>query len=147
MREFTIKCSSLVSQKIAPAGLVGIITGGMAVYIVADEKEIQRPMSASGYSKALATMDRTVEVCSAHRYARDAAAGFSRYLDIFVDELEGSGTRVQIAGEGTIARVKNKEAEESLKRGASGLDLVIDIPAFKLGHYQRVANGYRPDHG
>jgi deoxyribose-phosphate aldolase len=68
---------------------------------------------------------------------------FPQYLGILVDELKGSGVRAQIPISfpcgGTTTRVKCLEAEEGLRRGATDLDMVMNIAAFKSGEYARVA--------
>jgi deoxyribose-phosphate aldolase len=68
---------------------------------------------------------------------------FPQYLGILVDELRGSGIRAQIpvgfpCG-GTTTRVKCLEAEEGLKRGATDLDMVMNVSAFKARDYRRVS--------
>ena len=40
---------------------------------------------------------------------------------------------------GVTTHVKCTEAEEGLKRGATDLDMVMNIAAFKAGNYKRVA--------
>jgi deoxyribose-phosphate aldolase len=68
---------------------------------------------------------------------------FPQYLGILVDELKDTAVRAQIpvgfpCGGGTT-RVKCLEAEEGLKRGATDLDMVMNISAFKAGDYGPVS--------
>jgi deoxyribose-phosphate aldolase len=64
-------------------------------------------------------------------------------LGILVDELKGSGVRAQIpvgfpCG-GATTHIKCLEAEEGLKRGASDLDMVMNLSAFKAGDHECVS--------
>jgi deoxyribose-phosphate aldolase len=62
---------------------------------------------------------------------------------VLVDELVDSGVRAQIPVAfpcgGVTTRTKCLEAEEGLRRGATDLDMVMNIAAFKCGNYARVA--------
>jgi deoxyribose-phosphate aldolase len=116
------------------------------VYKITKE-EIQRLVSAIDYSEALtitASEDEVRSVCeSAKQYGFRAVVAFPQYLGILVDELEGSGVRAQIpvgfpCG-GTTTRIKCLEAEEGLERGATDLDMVMNISAFKHQDYGRVS--------
>jgi deoxyribose-phosphate aldolase len=116
------------------------------VYQITNE-EIQHLVSAVDYSEALtitATQDDARTACeTARQYGFRAAVAFPQHLGILVDELKGSGVRAQIpvgfpCG-GTTTRVKCLEAEEGLKRGATDLDMVMNLAAFKQGDYQRVS--------
>jgi len=117
------------------------------VYRVTDE-EVRQLVAVIDYSEALtitAGIDEVRSACQdAKRYGFRAVVAFPQYLGVLVDELKGSGVRAQIpvgfpCG-GTTTYVKCKEAEEGLKRGASDLDMVMNISAFKSGDYQRVAD-------
>jgi len=111
------------------------------------DQEIRRLVSAVDYSEVLtitAGEDEVRAACeAARRYRFRAVVAFPQYLGILVDELKGSGVRAQIpvgfpCG-GTTTRVKCMEAEEGLKRGATDLDMVMNISAFKAGDYRRVS--------
>jgi deoxyribose-phosphate aldolase len=111
------------------------------------DKEIQRLVPAVDYSEALSITAAEEEVRAAgqaaKRYGFRAAVAFPQYLGILVDELKGSGVRAQIpvgfpCG-GVTTRIKCLEAEEGLQRGATDLDMVMNISAFKGGDYQRVS--------
>ena len=110
-------------------------------------EEIGRLVPAIDYSEVLTITASEVEVRAACRAARNyrfrAVVVFPQYLGILVDELKGSGVRAQIPISfpcgGTTTRVKCLEAEEGLQRGATDLDMVMNIAAFKAGDYSRVA--------
>jgi deoxyribose-phosphate aldolase len=115
------------------------------MYGITDE-EIRRLVASVDYSEALsitATRDDVRAAGSAARcYGFRAAVAFPQHLGILVDELHGSGVRAQIpvgfpCGGGTT-RIKCLEAEEGLRRGATDLDMVMNISAFKQGDYPRV---------
>jgi len=116
------------------------------VYAITNE-EIQRLVSAVDYSEALgitATEGEVRAACTtAKQYRFRAVVAFPQYLGILVDELKGSGVRAQIPvgfpSGGTTTRIKCLEAEEGLQRGATDLDMVMNISAFKQGDYQRVS--------
>jgi len=116
------------------------------MYPVTNE-EIQRLVSAVDYSEALsvtATEGEVRDACeTAKRYGFRAVVAFPQHLGILVDELKGSGVRAQIPvsfpGGGTTTRIKCLEAEEGLQRGATDLDMVMNISAFKQGDYERVS--------
>jgi deoxyribose-phosphate aldolase len=109
--------------------------------------EIGRLVEAIDYSEALTITAGEEEARTACRLARKyhfrAVVAFPQYLGILVDELKGSGVRAQIPVAfpcgGTTTRVKCLEAEEGLRRGATDLDMVMNIAAFKAGDYARVA--------
>lgn len=111
------------------------------------DEEIRNLVAAVDYSEVLnitATPDDVRAACAAaRRYGFRAVVAFPQYLGILVDELQGSGVRAQIPVSfpcgGSTARVKCLEAEEGLRRGATDLDMVMNISAFKEGDYQRVA--------
>ena len=110
-------------------------------------EEIQRLVSAVDYSEALgitATEGVVRAACTtAKQYRFRAVVAFPQYLGILVDELKGSGVRAQIPvgfpSGGTTTHIKCLEAEEGLQRGATDLDMVMNISAFKQGDYQRVS--------
>jgi len=109
-------------------------------------EDITELVSAIDYSDALTVTASEAEVREACRLARQygfrAVVAFPQFLGILVEELAGSGVLAQIpvgfpCG-GTTTLVKCTEAEEGLKRGASDLDMVMNIAAFKQGEYQKV---------
>jgi deoxyribose-phosphate aldolase len=110
-------------------------------------EEIQRLVPAVDYSEALsitATEGEVRAACApAKRYGFRAVVAFPQHLGLLVDELKGSGVRAQIPvgfpGGGVTTRVKCLEAEEGLGRGATDLDMVMNISAFKQGDYKRVS--------
>jgi len=116
------------------------------MYGVTDE-EIQKLVSAIDYSEALtitATEADVRETCAAgEKYGFRAVVAFPRHLGIIADELAGTGVRAQIpvgfpcGGQTTL--VKCTEAEQGLKRGATDLDMVMNISAFKQGNYKAVS--------
>ena len=110
-------------------------------------EEIRRLVAAIDYSEVLSIAASEEEVRAACRAARDyhfrAVVAFPQHLGALVDELKDSGVRAQIpiafpCG-GTTTRVKCFEAEEGLRRGATDLDMVMNISAFKAQNYQRVS--------
>jgi deoxyribose-phosphate aldolase len=110
-------------------------------------EEIGRLVAAIDYSEALTITASEEDARAACRAARNyrfrAVVAFPQYLGTLVDELKGSGVRAQIPISfpcgGTTTRVKCLEAEEGLRRGATDLDMVMNIAAFKAGEYARVA--------
>ena len=110
-------------------------------------EEIRRLVAVIDYSEVLTITASEEDVRAACRAARNyrflAVVAFPQYLGTLVDELKDSGVRAQIpvgfpCG-GTTTRVKCFEAEEGLRRGATDLDMVMNIAAFKAGDYARVA--------
>jgi deoxyribose-phosphate aldolase len=110
-------------------------------------EEIGRLVPVIDYSEVLTITASEEEVRAACQAARKyrfrAVVAFPQHLGVLVDELKGSGVRAQIpvgfpCG-GTTTRVKCGEAEEGLRRGATDLDMVMNIAAFKAGNYTRVA--------
>ncbi len=104
-------------------------------------------VSVVDYSDVLSITASEVEVREACRLARRygfrAVVAFPQYLGVLVDELKGSGVLAQIpvgfpCG-GVTTTVKCVEAEEGLKRGATDLDMVMNIAAFKQGDYGKVS--------
>ena len=110
-------------------------------------QEIQQLVSAVDYSEALsitATEDHVRAACEAAKlYGFRAVVAFPQHLGILVDELQGSGVRAQIPVGfpygGATTWIKCREAEEGLRRGATDLDMVMNISAFKGGNYQLVS--------
>ena len=111
------------------------------------EEEIRRLVSVIDYSEALtiiATEQDARTACEmATRYQFRAVVAFPQYLGILVDMLKNTGVRAQIpvgfpCG-GVTTHVKCMEAEEGLNRGATDLDMVMNISAFQSGDYQRVS--------
>ncbi len=112
------------------------------------EEEISQLVARIDYAEALTITATAADVktaCAAgRRYGFRAVVAFPQHLGIIVDELAGTGVRAQIpvgfpCG-GQTTRVKCVEAEEGLNRGATDLDMVMNISAFKGGDYVRVAN-------
>lgn len=110
-------------------------------------EEIRRLVEAIDYSEALTITASEADARAACEAARNyrfrAVVAFPQYLGILVDELRDSGVRAQIPVSfpcgGATTRVKCLEAEEGLRRGATDLDMVMNIAAFKAGDYGRVA--------
>jgi deoxyribose-phosphate aldolase len=109
--------------------------------------EIALLVSRVDYSEALtitASAENAKNACAdARRYGFRAVVAFPQHLGVLVDSLAGSAVRAQIpvgfpcGGQTTL--VKCAEAEEGLRRGASDLDMVMNIASFKDGRYGRVA--------
>lgn len=109
-------------------------------------EEIKRLLTVIDYAEPLTITANEADAhaaCAAARtYGFRAVVAFPQYLGILVDDLKGSQVRAQIpvgfpCG-GVTTRVKCVEAEEGLQRGATDLDMVMNIAAFKAGNYQRV---------
>ena len=116
------------------------------MYGVTDE-EIRCLISGTDYSEALtitATQDDVRLACeTAKTYGFRAVVAFPQYVGILVDTLKGTEVRAQIpvgfpCG-GVTTLVKCMEAEEGLKRGATDLDMVMNIAAFQESDYRRVS--------
>lgn len=114
---------------------------------VSDE-EIKKLISAVDYSEALtitATKEDVQSACEdARKYGFRAVVAFPQYIGVLVDALRGSGILAQIpvgfpCG-GTSTLVKCTEAEQGLKRGATDLDMVMNISAFMDHDFQRVSD-------
>jgi deoxyribose-phosphate aldolase len=110
--------------------------------------EIRRLITSVDYSEALTLTAGESEVRAACRDAIRcgfrAVVAFPQYVRILVDELTGSNVRAQIpvgfpCG-GVTTHVKCIEAEEGLKQGATDLDMMMNLSAFKAGHYRQVAD-------
>jgi deoxyribose-phosphate aldolase len=115
------------------------------------QEEVTRLISATDYSEALtitATPGDVRSVCeTAKAYGFRAVVAFPQHIGVVVDSLKGTNVLAQIPvgfpSGGATTHVKCTEAEEGLKRGASDLDMVMNIAAFKDGNYQRVAADIR----
>lgn len=116
------------------------------MFSITDE-EIKGLISATDYSEALTITAGREDVRSACeeaiRYGFRAVVAFPQYIGILVDTLEGTGIRAQIpvgfpCG-GVTTHVKCTEAEQGLRRGATDLDMVMNISGFKQGDYRSVA--------
>lgn len=116
------------------------------MYGVTDQ-EIKSLVSVIDYSEALtitATQDDVRAACEdAKAYGFRAVVAFPQHLGIIVDTLKGTDVRAQIpvgfpCG-GVTTLVKCTEAEQGLKRGATDLDMVMNISAFHAGDYRRVS--------
>jgi len=101
------------------------------------DEEIRSLVSAVDYSEALTIIATQQDVRSACETAKTfgfhAVVAFPQYVGILVDTLKGTNVRAQIpvgipCG-GATTRVKCAEAEEGLKRGATDLDMVMNIGA------------------
>jgi deoxyribose-phosphate aldolase len=109
-------------------------------------EEIAGLVAAVDYTNVLsvtATEREVREACAqARQYGFRAVVALPQYLGVLVDELKGTGVLAQIPvgypGGGVTTRVKCFEAEEGLARGASDLDMVMNIGAFKAGDYAKV---------
>jgi deoxyribose-phosphate aldolase len=109
--------------------------------------EIKRLVKVIDYSEALtitATQDDVKAACDAAKeYGFRAVVAFPQHLGVLVDNLAGSNVRAQIpvgfpCG-GVTTYVKCREAEEGLNRGATDLDMVMNISAFQAGDYECVS--------
>lgn len=109
--------------------------------------EIRQLVAVIDYSEALtitAGQGDAREACrQARRYGFRAVVAFPQFLPVLVEELAGSGVRAQIpvgfpcGGQSTL--VKCTEAAEGLKAGASDLDMMMNLAAFKSADYRRTA--------
>ncbi len=111
------------------------------------DEEIKALISVTDYAEALtitSTQDDVLSTCDdAKMYGFRAVVAFPQYIGLLVDALKGTGVRAQIpvgfpcGGVSTL--VKCTEAEQGLKRGATDLDMVMNISAFQSGDYRRVS--------
>lgn len=116
------------------------------MYGVSNE-EIVRLVASIDYSDALtitATESEVREACrTAARYRFRSVAAFPQYVKPMAGELAGSGVLAMVAVGfpcgGHSTKVKCVEAEEGLENGATDLDMVMNIGAFKAGDYGRVS--------
>ena len=111
------------------------------------DEEVRRLVSAIDYSEALTIVatehDVRAACAAAKRYGFRAVVAFPQHIGVIVDELKGTGVRAQIpvgfpCG-GHTTKTKCTEAEQGLERGATDLDMVMNIAAFKAGYYAQVA--------
>ena len=109
--------------------------------------EIGQLVAAIDYSNALtivATEDDVREACTvAKHYGLRAVVAFPQHIGLIADELKGSRVLAQIpvgfpCG-GHTTKTKCIEAEQGLERGATDLDMVMNIAAFKAGDYATVS--------
>ena len=109
--------------------------------------EIRRLIASVDYSEALTLTAGESEVRAAcedaRRYGFRAVVAFPQYLKILIDELKGSRVLAQIpigfpCG-GSTTHVKCAEAEEGLRQGATDMDMMMNLSAFKAGSYKQVA--------
>jgi deoxyribose-phosphate aldolase len=116
--------------------------------IAVTDEEIGLLVACIDYAEALtitATAGDVQAACAVgKRFGFRAVVAFPQHLGIIVDALAGTRVRAQIpvgfpCG-GQTTRIKCVEAEEGLKRGATDLDMVMNISAFKAGDYRRVAD-------
>ncbi len=111
------------------------------------EEEIRSLIPVVDYSEALtitATEDDVKAACQeAKTYGFRAVVAFPQHIGVLVDSLKGTDVRAQIpvafpcGGASTL--VKCAEAEEGLKRGATDLDMVMNVSAFQAGDYKSVS--------
>jgi deoxyribose-phosphate aldolase len=111
------------------------------------DEEIKKLVSIIDYAEPLTITASPEQVLAAaedaKRYGFRAVVAFPQHLGLLVDSLKGSGVLAQIpvgfpCG-GQTTHVKCTEAEEGLKRGATDLDMVMNIAAFQDGNYKRVS--------
>ena len=111
------------------------------------DEEIKSLISAIDYSEVLtitATKDEVKSACEdAKIYGFRAVVAFPQYIGVLVDALEGTDILAQIpvgfpCG-GVTTLIKCTEAEQGLKRGATDLDMVMNLSAFQEGDYSRVS--------
>jgi len=112
-----------------------------------DHSAIRKLVKIIDYSQALRIDAGEADVKSAcavaRRYGFRAVVSFPQHIELMSKELAGSGVLVQVpvgfpCG-GTTTAVKCFEAEQGLKHGATDLDMVMNVSAFKEGNYRRVS--------
>ena len=109
--------------------------------------EIKKLLSVVDYSEALtlhAGPKEALAACEdAKRYGFRAVVAFPWNLGVQVDAVKGSGVLAQICvgfpSGNTTTKIKCLEAEEGLLRGATDLDMVMNLGAFKAGDYKKVS--------
>lgn len=110
--------------------------------------EIDELVAATDYSEALtitAGPDEVHAACDAAlQHGFRAVVAFPQHLGILADRLKDSGVLAQIpvgfpCG-GVTTHVKCTEAEEGLKRGATDLDMVMNLAAFHDGDFRTVSD-------
>ena len=110
-------------------------------------EEIQKLVSVVDYSEVLTLHAGAKEARAAAedavKYGFRAVVAFPWNLGVLVDTVKGSGVRAQIPvgfpSGNTTTRVKCFEAEEGLQRGATDLDMMMNLGAFKSGDYKKVS--------
>ena len=111
------------------------------------QDEIAKLLAVVDYSEALtlhAGPKEALAACEdAKRYGFRAVVAFPWNLGIQVDALKGTGILAQIPvgfpSGNTTTKIKCLEAEEGLQRGATDLDMVMNLGAFKSGDYKKVS--------
>lgn len=111
------------------------------------KEEVAKLVACVDYSEALTITAGPKEALAAcadgKKYGFRAVVAFPWNLGILVDELKGSGVLAQIPvgfPSGCVTtKVKCAEAEEGFSRGATDLDMVMNIGAFKAGDYRKVS--------
>ncbi len=111
-------------------------------------EEIANLVSRIDYSEALtvtAGKETALQACrDALRYGFRAVVAFPWNLGVLADELKGTGILAQIpVGFPTgcvTTEVKRREVQEGLERGASDVDMVMNLGAFLSGDYRKTAD-------
>ena len=116
--------------------------------ITVTNEDIKKLLACIDYSEALtltAGPKEALAACEdAKKYGFRAVVAFPWNLGIQVDAVKGSGVLAQIcvgfpSGNQTT-KVKCTETEEGLGRGATDLDMVMNLGAFKAKDYKRVTD-------
>ena len=110
------------------------------------DREIERLVAGIDYTDALGVAATEADVraacAQARRYGFRAVVALPCHLCVLVEELKATRILAQVPvgypGGGVTTRVKCFEALEGLQSGASDLDMVMNIGAFKAGDYTRV---------
>ena len=110
-------------------------------------EEVRNLVACVDYSEVLtitAGHEEARKACSdARKYGFRAVVAFPWNLGVLVDELKGSGVRAQIPvgfPSGCVTtKTKCAEAEEGLERGATDVDMVMNVGAFKSRDYELVS--------
>lgn len=110
-------------------------------------EDIEKLVACIDYSEALTLEAGPKEALAAAqdgvKYGFRAVVAFPWNLGVQVDAVKGTGVLAQIAvgfPTGNVtSKVKCTEAEEGLRRGATDLDMVMNIGAFKSGDYKKVS--------
>jgi deoxyribose-phosphate aldolase len=109
-------------------------------------EDVRKLVACIDYSEALtlaAGPKEALAACEdAKKYGFRAVVAFPWNLGVQVDAVKGSKVLAQICvgfpcGNQTT-KIKCLEAEEGLARGATDLDMVMNLGAFKAGDYKRV---------
>ena len=117
----------------------------------AAKPEIDKLIRSIDYSEALeisATMQEVRLACRAARqYGFRSVAVFPRHLELVVEETQGTEVLAMIVVGfpcgGNTTGAKCFEADEGLNKGATDLDMVMDMGAFKSGDYESVSRDIR----